>query len=106
PWLRWTRGRRSVVGSTLGPVLRLPTGPLDLPALSASYISEWTREKVAGSGAGPDGPVILPGVDRSLFAPAPRPPGPVRRFLQVGRIEPRKGQAVALEALAALRGAG
>jgi glycogen(starch) synthase len=107
PWLRWTRGWRFPVGRGLGTWLGLPARALDIRAAArASYNSDWTREQVVRSGVLGDGPVIYPGVDLSLFGNAPGPQRPIRRFLVVGRIEPRKAPAVVVEALAQLRGAG
>jgi glycogen(starch) synthase len=106
PWLRWTGRARRPVGRALGALFGLPTRPLDLrTAAAASFCSDWLRAQVAGAGIVPEGPVIHPGVDPSLFAPAPGR-DTIRRFLVVGRVEPRKGPAVAVEALARARAAG
>ncbi|MFN2544474.1 MAG: glycosyltransferase family 4 protein [Actinomycetota bacterium] len=106
PWLRWVRGWRAPVGWLLSGIARLPRDPPDLRRAAASYNSAWTRERVVRAGITAEGPVIPPGVDLERFAPTPPAPGPVRRFLHVGRIEPRKGPTVAVEALAHLGDAG
>ena len=107
PWLRWTRGWRAPVGRPLGLAARLPVRPLRLGDLAgASYCSAWMRDVVVGAGAAPTGPVIHPGVDPSFLEAFREASRPVRKFLVVGRVEPRKGPAVAVEALSRIRSAG
>lgn len=108
PWLRWCRGIRAPVGRAIGAVKGFPTRVPRLAgdAADAAYCSAWLQEELAGRGLAPRGRVIYPGVDPARFPPAPPPGRPARRFLQVGRIEPRKGPAVAIEALAKLHAAG
>jgi glycosyltransferase involved in cell wall biosynthesis len=105
PWLRWTRGWRAVVGRLGGSRFGLPVRDLDLRALAVSFNSSWTRERVTADGSVPEGSVIHPGIDETMFTPSPMREN-VRRFLMVGRVEPRKGPAVAVEALARVRAAG
>jgi glycosyltransferase involved in cell wall biosynthesis len=108
PWLRWCRGVRAPVGRAIGAARGFPTRVPRLAedAADAAYNSEWLQNELAGRGLTPRGRVIYPGVDPARFPAAPLRDGPVRRFLQVGRVEPRKGQTVAVEALAKLRAAG
>ena len=44
--------------------------------------------------------VVPNGVDTARFAPCPAPPGPVVSLAAVGRLEPRKGVDLAIEAVA------
>lgn len=106
PWLRWSRGPRRPFGLLAGRRHGLPTRGPDLRRVAgASYNSGWTRDQLAAAGITPEGPVIPPAVDPARFAPG-APPSRARRFLHVGRVEPRKGPAVAVRALAEGRAAG
>jgi len=108
PWLRWCRGPRAPVGLAIGVARGIPSRVprLAREAADAAYCSAWLQETLVRRGLGPPGRVIYPGVDRARFPAAPPPAPRIRRFLQVGRVEPRKGQAVAVEALAKLHAAG
>jgi glycosyltransferase involved in cell wall biosynthesis len=107
PWLRWLRGVRKPAGLAAARREGLPTAPPDLRTLAgASYNSLWTRGELFGGGRTPDGPVIHPPVDPERFAPGPPVPTPIRRFLHLGRVEPRKGPMVAVRALAHARAGG
>jgi glycosyltransferase involved in cell wall biosynthesis len=82
PWTRWRRR------------LRLDPGIAD--AARWLFISQAVRDR-----AGVAGEVVHPGVDADAFTF--RAPGPWRwRLACVGRVEPRKGVAVAVEALTLL----
>ena len=74
----------------------------DLSAPRWLFISEVVRERSLGAGHDlPDTAVVSPGVDPATFPPSePRPWG--GRLACVGRVEPRKGIAVAIAALAVL----
>jgi glycosyltransferase involved in cell wall biosynthesis len=105
PWLRWVAGAAGVVGRSVARREGLPRVAPTLRGMAgASYNSAWTRDQLAGAGRTPDGPVIPPPVD-PRFTPNPPPPE-IRGFLHLGRIEPRKGPMVAVEALARAHAAG
>ena len=76
------------------------------PALRVSFISAYLRD-AARAGGGWDGPAAIdhPGVDPARFAPAPAPERWRGRLLYCGRLDPRKGVADAITALARLPGA-
>jgi glycosyltransferase involved in cell wall biosynthesis len=110
-WLRW--GPRA--DGWLRPLHRVPGLPrlaewlLGLPAdvdLDAAamwlFNSETVREKTRASGlALPRSQVVHPGIDDSLFVAAERQPWQWR-LLYLGRLDPRKGIDVAVDALALL----
>jgi glycosyltransferase involved in cell wall biosynthesis len=108
PWLRWCHGLRAPVGLAIGRARGYPSRVprLAADAAGAAYCSTWLQDVLAGKGVTARGRVIYPGIDPSRFPPGPPLEHPVRRFLQVGRIEPRKGQAIAVEALGKLHAGG
>jgi glycogen(starch) synthase len=101
----WARlfGRRPWLGRVAGSLTGLPTR-IDLAAVGpALFPSETTRRRALEAVALTDAEVCPQGVDPELFSPAPeRPWG--WRLLYVGRIDPRKGIDLAIEALAQLPG--
>ena len=98
-WLR--TARRPLVGRLAGRALGIPAR-VDL-RLAATWLfnSERTRRAALEHGPLADARVVRPGVDLRAFRAAPaRDWG--WRLLYAGRIDPRKGIATAIEALAAL----
>lgn len=86
PFSRWSLRRADVVACISEHVRRV-----------AASKAPWAASRMR---------VVPNGVDIALFAPAPPPaPAPRTRFVMVGRLEPRKGVDVALEALAEVPGA-
>ena len=68
------------------------------------FASEYLRESAAAVGVAPARPVVVqPGVESDRFAVAPERAWE-GRLLYLGRIDPRKGLATAIEALAELPG--
>lgn len=105
PWMRGWRRRRA---RPLAPLVAAATGvPTRLDADGAARwlcISETTRRKAREQGGWdlPDSDVCHSGIDPSRFEPA----GPRERWegrlLYAGRLDPRKGVATAIRALADL----
>src|SRR4051812_27437906 len=110
-WLRWgpkadgwLRPMRRIPG--LAPLAERATGlparvDLDTAALWL-FNSETVRDKTRASGLRlPRSEVVHPGIDDALFRP--RAPEPWRwRLLSLGRLDPRKGIDLAVDALALL----
>jgi glycogen synthase len=102
-WTRWFSRRR---GAVLAPLAERVTGiPTEVSLASSArwiFISEYLRVRALGErSAMRDSTVAHPGVDPELFGPAqPRPWS--WRLLYCGRLDPRKGVATAIEALAEL----
>jgi glycosyltransferase involved in cell wall biosynthesis len=102
----WSRRWRGPVSRHLAPVAARWAGvpaALDLDrAARWTFISESTRAGARAAGWRlDDAAVHHPGVDPQRFAPAPAPPWQWR-LLYCGRIDPRKGIATAVRALAQL----
>jgi glycogen(starch) synthase len=102
----WSR-RFTGLGRVVAPVAELLTG---LPArLRPDRAARWSMNShhtlhAARAAAGPLGNASIahPGVDPERFAPAPPRPEWEWRLLYCGRIDPRKGIATAVQALAEL----
>ena len=102
----WTRAhaRRPRLGRLTGPLLRLPS------RFEPGAVAHWlfnsrttlSRARQAGHHL-PRAEVAHPGIADDLLAAAPRPDWS-GRLLCLGRIDPRKGIATAVSALAALPG--
>jgi glycogen(starch) synthase len=95
-WMRFAS--RPLVGPLAGSLTRIPAkvrfgevGPWLFP-------SEMLRRQAADARGLSDTAVAHQGVDRDVFAPAERPPWRWR-LLYAGRIDPRKGIDLAIEAL-------
>lgn len=101
-WTRRFRGRRAALAPFAERLTGVPA--IAEPAIAARwvFISEHLRSEAEAAGISPaDSVVAHPGVDPARFAP--RAPEPWRwRLLYCGRIDPRKGIATAIEALAEL----
>ena len=98
-WLR--AARRPLVGTILGRALGLPARVELRSAAIWLFNSERTRRAAQEAGPLDDARVVHPGVDQRVFRAEPeRDWG--WRLLYAGRIDPRKGIAAAVEALAAL----
>jgi glycogen synthase len=100
-WLSWCRAhprRAAVAGRLLGLPVRA-----DLDGAATWLLnSEATARQARAAGLRlPDAAVVHPGADHGLFTPAPPPPWRWR-LLYLGRLEPRKGVHLAVEALALL----
>ncbi len=80
----------------------LPARPRLGEAALWLFNSEHVREKTLAAGWSlPRSAVLHPGIDESLFRPAPPRPWEWR-LLYIGRLDPRKGVKLAIEALALL----
>ena len=98
-WLR--AARRPLIGRVAGRALGIPARVELRLAATWLFNSERTRRAALESANLADARVARPGVDAQRFQPAPeRDWG--WRLLYAGRIDPRKGIATAVEALAAL----
>jgi glycogen(starch) synthase len=99
-WTRFFR-RRPSLRRFAGYMTGIPTR-VDLGAIgTALFPSERTKDRALGAVALADPDVCPQGIDRSLFRPAAAGRWGWR-LLYVGRIDPRKGIAIAIEALAEL----
>ena len=98
-WLR--AARRPLLGKLAGAALGIPARVELRLAATWLFNSERTRREAFAHATLADARVVRPGVDAQRFQPAPeRDWG--WRLLYAGRIDPRKGIATAVEALAAL----
>jgi glycosyltransferase involved in cell wall biosynthesis len=104
----WTRmfRRRARLGRLVEWVVGTPTSlpKLDGAATRVCFVSHSVKQYAAGEGAWsfPAAPVIPSGIRIEDFPAAPRPATWSGRLLYVGRIDPRKGIATLLVALAEL----
>ena len=101
----WQRAfGRPVVGAVAGAVTRIPTGLRLERDASWLFASAYLRERAVAAGlALGEAPVVHPGIDPASF-----PEAEERRWdgslLCLGRLDPRKGVATAIEALGSLPG--
>ena len=99
-WTRFFR-RRSPLRGVAELLTRIPTG-VDLEEIGPTlFPSKWTRDRALEAVDLIEPEVCPQGVDATLFQPAPERPW-TWRLLYVGRIDPRKGIELAIEALARL----
>ena len=103
-WMVWgprvDRARRSRIARGITRAAGLPRGPDLGPAALWLFNSEHTRRSALNAGWDlPRTRVAHPGIDRSLFTPAPARPDWSWRLLYLGRLDPRKGVHVAIDAL-------
>ena len=101
-WTRMFRGRASIAAAAVDRLTGIPTR-FEVAAVGpVQFASEALRTTARAKGVEPpESEVGHRGVERDLFAPAPRPPWRWR-LACVGRIDPRKGIDLAIEALALL----
>ena len=104
-WTRIWRGRRRPLASLAERLTGIPVAPDPLAGVGpALFASDMLRQKARRRGVEPAGSDFgHRGVEGELFRPAPRPDWSWR-LACVGRIDPRKGIDLAIEALALLPG--
>lgn len=107
PWLTGWR-QRPWLAAVVRRLTRIPTRLPDLTGAAMCFTSDWLRRRaeIAIGGRIEASSVVAPGIDTADFPLLPAVAGrPWRgRLLCVGRVEPRKGFATAIEALAHLPG--
>ena len=106
-WMVWApkldRARRSRLSRAVARAAGLPRGPDLGQAALWLFNSEHTRRSALNAGWDlPRTRVVHPGVDQVLFTEAPPRPEWSWRLLYLGRLDPRKGVHVAIEALRGL----
>jgi glycosyltransferase involved in cell wall biosynthesis len=101
-WTRMFRGRASIAAGVVDRLTGIPTR-FEVAAVGpVQFASETLRTKARARAVDPpESEVGHRGVERDLFAPAPRPRWRWR-LACVGRIDPRKGIDLAIEAVALL----
>ncbi len=101
-WTRMFRDRAAIAAAAVDRLTGIPTRFEVATVGPVQFASETLRTKARAKGVEPpESEVGHRGVERDLFAPAPRPPWRWR-LACVGRIDPRKGIDLAIEAVALL----
>jgi glycogen synthase len=104
---QWTHMLRRLgpLAPALRPLAGVPTVPPDIGASGEiCFVSQRTRQRAEEhwSRPYPRATVVYSGINRTLFTPRPAAPPWGWRLLYAGRLDPRKGPATAVRALAHL----